>query len=154
MAKIYARIDERLIHGQVTLAWKNAYQITRYIVVDDQVAQDAFRQKLLRASDDTPATFVTVRQAAQTIADHREDTLLVLAAGPMEIKTLADQGVAFDLCNIGNMHMDHDRVQIGTSVAVSPEEKAALVELHRQGIPLEMRRYPDGEPEALDPLFE
>ena len=73
---IYARIDERLIHGQVSLRWKQAYDVTRYIVVDDSSAQDIFRQKLLTANDDTPTDFVTVDQAVQIIPEYKEDVLL------------------------------------------------------------------------------
>ena len=151
---IYARIDERLIHGQVSLRWKQAYDVTRYIVVDDSSAQDTFRQKLLTANDDTPTDFVTVDQAVQIIPEYKEDVLLIIAARPQEILELVNQGVEIPLCNIGNMHMDVDRVQIGTSVAVDASEKQALIQLHEKGVQLEMRPYPHSEPESLDALWE
>lgn len=152
--KIYARIDERLIHGQVSLRWKQAYQITRYIVVDDSCFQDTFRQKLLTANDQTPAVFVSMSDAKQSIEQFEDDTLLLIVPSPREIFELVNQGVHIDLCNIGNMRMDENRVQIGTSVAISPEEKEILQQLLKKGIALEMRPYPESEVESLEMLEE
>ena len=43
-----ARIDFRLIHGQVANLWANARQVSRFMVVDDQVAEDATQKQVLR----------------------------------------------------------------------------------------------------------
>lgn len=151
---VYARIDERLIHGQVSLRWKEAYGVTRYIVVNEEAAKNTFRQKLLMANDDTPADFGTVEQAVQWISQYPQETLLVIAKGPKEILELAEAGISFRTCNIGNMHMDPQRIQVGSSVAISPEEKEVFIQLRDKGVPLEMRCYPDSESEPLDAIFE
>lgn len=38
------RIDDRLIHGQVTTVWTKEAQAGRIIIVDDQVAEDEIRK--------------------------------------------------------------------------------------------------------------
>lgn len=45
------RIDFRLIHGQVANLWANSKQVTRFMVVDDQVSQDATQKQVLRMGD-------------------------------------------------------------------------------------------------------
>lgn len=43
-----ARIDERLIHGQVAYAWSVAYKSEAIMVIDNEAAQDTFQVSLLQ----------------------------------------------------------------------------------------------------------
>jgi PTS system mannose-specific IIB component len=47
MTVVHMRIDNRLIHGQVTASWANAIHTNRLIVTNDQVARDSIQQMLL-----------------------------------------------------------------------------------------------------------
>ena len=40
MAIIHARVDERLIHGQVAMVWTNTVGATRIVVVNDAAVKD------------------------------------------------------------------------------------------------------------------
>ena len=44
---VLARVDSRLLHGQVATAWSKTTQPTRIIVVSDGVAHDDLRKKLI-----------------------------------------------------------------------------------------------------------
>lgn len=44
------RIDDRLIHGQVATVWTKETNVSRIIVVSDEVAQDELRKTLLKQS--------------------------------------------------------------------------------------------------------
>ncbi len=43
-----ARIDDRLIHGQVATVWSKLTGVERIIVISDSVAQDKLRKFLLK----------------------------------------------------------------------------------------------------------
>ena len=43
-----ARVDFRLIHGQVANLWANARQVSRFMVVDDKLATDDTQKQVLR----------------------------------------------------------------------------------------------------------
>lgn len=45
---VLARIDSRLLHGQVATAWTKTTQPNRIIVVSDSVAHDDLRKKLIQ----------------------------------------------------------------------------------------------------------
>ena len=70
-----ARVDFRLIHGQVGNLWANARQVSRFMVVDDQVAEDATQKQVLRMA--TPATcklsVLPVEKAAANILAGKYD---------------------------------------------------------------------------------
>lgn len=53
MAIIGVRIDGRLIHGQVANLWTTKLNITRIMVVDDEVATNAIEKSGLKLA--TPA---------------------------------------------------------------------------------------------------
>ena len=48
MEIVNARIDERMIHGQVAAIWTNLLNATRILVIDDQAAQDDIQKMALR----------------------------------------------------------------------------------------------------------
>ena len=45
---VLARIDDRLIHGQVVTVWSKVTNCQRIIVCDDDVANDTIRATLLK----------------------------------------------------------------------------------------------------------
>lgn len=48
MAIVDARIDDRLIHGQVCSFWIPEYRVDRIVIVDDDIAKDEMRKTALR----------------------------------------------------------------------------------------------------------
>ena len=69
----FARVDERLIHGQVMTAWVKKYWIKKIILVDDEIVQDSFMQEVLSMSA-PQGVKVEVRSAADAAAELSEDT--------------------------------------------------------------------------------
>ena len=42
---VLARVDDRLIHGEVVSVWTPALSVNHIVIVDDGVAADAFNKK-------------------------------------------------------------------------------------------------------------
>ena len=102
-----ARVDFRLIHGQVGNLWANARQVSRFMVVDDQVAEDATQKQVLRMA--TPATcklsVLPVEKAAANILAGKYDAqrLFIVVKKPEVYVKLAKAGVKFDEIILGNI---------------------------------------------------
>ena len=61
-----ARIDDRLIHGQVATVWSKQTGVERIIVISDVVAQDKLRKFLLKAAPPgITANVITVQKMIQ-----------------------------------------------------------------------------------------
>ena len=74
MPIVLQRVDERLIHGQVVLAWGSQLRPDRYLVVDDELADSAWEQDLYRLGADSVAVeFVGVAEARQALDTWRAD---------------------------------------------------------------------------------
>ena len=46
---VLARVDDRLIHGEVVTAWTPTMRANRIIIVDDDVAKDEFNVRVVKA---------------------------------------------------------------------------------------------------------
>jgi PTS system mannose-specific IIB component len=68
----HIRIDDRLIHGQVTVAWLGAVDVNHLIVANDEVARDQLWRTLLRAA--APGVRTSVWSIADTVAHCRAET--------------------------------------------------------------------------------
>ena len=47
---VLARIDDRLIHGQVVTSWVKQTDASRIVIVDSPLTQNTFMQRLLKAA--------------------------------------------------------------------------------------------------------
>ncbi|MFQ5688966.1 MAG: PTS sugar transporter subunit IIB [Gemmatimonadota bacterium] len=117
MPIVLCRIDDRLLHGQVLLGWGGRLGLTRYLVVDDQVAESRLEQALYRTGVFRPATatFVTVEQADQPVKQLQEgaDPAALLTRDARTMRALAERGLLQgQAVNVGGIHSAPGRQRI------------------------------------------
>ena len=71
MSWVLHRIDDRLIHGQVLVAWGARLSPVRIWVVDDAVAASDWERDLFR--DSAPGIDVRVVTVGEAVAAHHEE---------------------------------------------------------------------------------
>jgi PTS system mannose-specific IIB component len=101
----HMRIDNRLIHGQVTVAWVGTIGADHLIVANDEVAADDFQRVLL------PQAARGVRTSVLSIADtvahcanpaSAAENIMILAKFPADALELLEGGVRPIEVNVGN----------------------------------------------------
>ncbi len=101
------RVDNRLIHGQVAVAWTANVKANIIVVVDDEVANDTMQQNLLKMST-PPGVQVRFFTVAKTIEVINKATpqqhILLLARTPIALAALVEGGIKLDEIIIANMH--------------------------------------------------
>jgi PTS system mannose-specific IIB component len=158
MAIVFVRIDNRLIHGQVSAAWMAAFDAGIILVADDGVARDNIQRNVLRMA--APAgcrvDVLSTDDAAQKILSgaYDRDKVFLLVKTPASIKAIVDAGVAVPEVNIGNMHFSPGKRQISKSVSVDDRDVEIFRELAGKGVKLEMRWLPSSRAEPLTKLIE
>jgi mannose/fructose/N-acetylgalactosamine-specific phosphotransferase system component IIB len=101
-----ARIDDRLIHGQVVTAWLPTLgRCDEILVCDDRAAGNPFVQQVLRMAA-PPGQAVRVLSMDETIVDFRQKAndarrVLLLARGPETVLCLLEGGVSIYYLNVG-----------------------------------------------------
>ena len=155
---VRVRIDERLIHGQVALAWSSMFQTTRFMVIDDEVAKDSFQVKLLKmvCPSGVKLSVLPVSEAANNLlADkYPTDRIFVLVKRPETLLHLWDAGVHIESVNVGNMSGRENSILIRKGLCVTQENVQAFRKLNDKGVKLTAQMVPS-DPEAdLIPLLE
>ena len=144
MKIVLARIDDRLIHGQVATVWSKVTGCQRIIVCDDEVAQDEIRSTLLKqvAPPGIKSHVVEVEKAVRVYNNpkYAEDKCLLLFTNPTSVLRLVNAGVDIKSINIGGMSFKEGKHQITGAVSVNDEDIAAFKQLNEKGIELEIRK--------------
>jgi PTS system sorbose-specific IIB component len=91
-----ARIDDRLIHGQVTTVWSKVANARRIIICNDEVYNDEVRRTLLRQAA-PPGMKVNVVNLEKAVAvyhnpQYQNETVFYLFTNPQDVLTMVKQG--------------------------------------------------------------
>ncbi|MDR1568022.1 MAG: mannose/fructose/sorbose PTS transporter subunit IIB [Streptococcaceae bacterium] len=141
-----ARIDDRLIHGQVATAWSKQTGINRIIVVSDEVAEDELRKFLLKEASPLGirSNIISVSRMIDVYRSGllREEKVMLLFTNPSEVVTLVKAGISLTSVNIGGMRFTEGKKMITNFVSVDDKDVEAFLYLANQGIELEIRKVP------------
>ncbi len=139
-----ARIDDRLIHGQVATRWTKETDVTRIIVVSDEVANDHVRKTLLTqvAPPGVTAHVVDVAKMVRVWNNPKygRDRVMLLFTNPTDVERVVEQGVDIKSVNIGGMAFRQGKTQVNNAVSVDEKDIAAFRKLNERGIELEVRK--------------
>jgi PTS system mannose-specific IIB component len=138
MPLVLARIDCRLIHGQVVETWVPHTSADSLIVANDDLAGNPFLRSVMELAV-TPAIRVRFCRLDEAIpvladADRNGKRSILLVASTGDAVTLRKAGAGFNLLNIGNLHYATGKVEISPSVFFSPEDFEALGWLRSHGV--------------------
>lgn len=153
-----ARIDDRLIHGQVVTRWAKEYNIDRIIVINDDIDKDIIRKKLL--TQVTPpgitAHVINIQKAIRVYHNpkYAKDKVIMLFTNPTDVLRLIQGGVSLQSINIGGMAFSHGKKQIHNVISVNKTDIEAFKELNKLGIDLEIRKVPSDSSLKLIKLIE
>lgn len=139
-----ARIDDRLIHGQVATRWTKETNVTRIIVVSDEVAADNVRKTLLTqvAPPGVTAHVVDVAKMIRVWNNPKygHDKVMLLFTNPTDVVRLVEEGVNITSVNIGGMAFRQGKTQVNNAVSVDAKDIEAFKKLNERGIELEVRK--------------
>lgn len=157
MKIVLARIDDRLIHGQVVTSWSKETQCQRIIVCNDDVANDEIRKTLLTqvAPPGVKSHVVGIDKAIRVINNpkYENDRVLLLFTNPTDVLKLVEAGVDIKSVNIGGMSFKEGKNQINGAISVNDEDIKAFDALNNKGIELEIRKVASDSKSNIIPLL-
>ncbi|KAF1297128.1 PTS fructose transporter subunit IIB [Enterococcus sp. JM4C] len=141
-----ARIDDRLIHGQVATAWSKSTDISRILVVSDEVAHDELRKFLLKeaAPPGIKSNVITIKKMIE-VYNHdlfNGIKVMLLFTNPVDVAQLVRAGIKFSSINIGGMRFTDGKRMITNFVSIDETDIEAFRYLDQQGVELEIRKVP------------
>ncbi|VEB96777.1 EIIAB-Man [Cedecea lapagei] len=139
-----ARIDDRLIHGQVATRWTKETNVTRIIVVSDEVAADTVRKTLLTqvAPPGVTAHVVDVAKMIRVYNNpkYAGERVMLLFTNPTDVERIVEGGVKITSVNIGGMAFRQGKTQVNNAISVDDKDIEAFKKLNDRGIELEARK--------------
>jgi mannose/fructose/sorbose-specific phosphotransferase system IIB component len=152
MDLLLARIDDRLIHGQVVVGWARALNIERLVVANDSIAFNAMQRTLMEMAvpSGLKVSLCTIRDAIDLTKKGNSEKALLLFANPHDALVFVRAGGKANSINVGGMHFCNGKRQICSIVCVDERDIQAFKELKALGIELEVRAVPGDARESLE----
>lgn len=145
---VLARVDDRLIHGEVVSVWTPNLGINRIIVVDDDVAADDFNKRVIKAlaPNGVKVNVYTTEKGAEVLKKDPKspnEKIMVLTKTPITYDRMADMGLKLSAVNLGGMGLRDERTPFIKNVACSPAEIEAVKNLIEKGVHVYYQLVPE-----------
>ncbi len=154
---VFARIDDRLIHGQVVEGWVNFLKATTIVVADDKVAANPLQRSIMEIAVPQGLKVVigTVDEICGRLrsADLEKERVILLFSNPSDVLRSLRCGMACDTVNLGGLHYVPGKRKIMDVLALDDDDLSALQEILRRGVRVDIQTVPTEKPQALDKVF-
>ncbi len=148
MPLLLARIDDRLIHGQVTVGWAMHLKPHRIILANNEIAADDWQCQVY-ASSVSPEIAVSILSLAETAvllknSDHSSERIILLTGSAGEMAGLLGIGVNLQQVNVGGLHFGPGKKEMLPYVYLGQLDFFPLRQLLEKGITLSAQQVPGG----------
>lgn len=154
---VLARVDTRLLHGQVAINWNKATNPTRIIVVNDTVAEDEMRKSLLSqaAPPGVRTHAIPISKLVEINDDPRfgDTKAMLLFDNPQDVLEAIKQGVDITEVNLGSMAHTTGKQMINKALSVDAADVETFKELKELGVTFDVRILPGDSRADLDSLL-
>lgn len=157
MSWLLHRIDDRLIHGQVLVAWGQRLNPVRIWLADDAIAASDWERQVYEEA--APGMEVRVTGVAAAAAAHADEAAapggaFLLVRDLATARRLVEAGAAVTSFNVGGLHYSPGKLKVCEYVYLDDADRADAKALLARGVALEVCDVPASKPqplEALDP---
>jgi len=162
MAIVEVRIDDRLIHGQVSNLWVPSLSVERLLIVDDEIVHDEDRKAALKfgCPPQCKLSVFDSQKAADKLSRRIDEGIrvMIVTVGPVPLVRMAEAGYQVPRVTVGNMSRRNDTKPAAKTAYVNAQEVAAFQKLIARGVDVAFQPTPSSRREdfsaALDHIAE
>lgn len=144
---VLARVDSRLLHGQVATSWTKATRPNRIIIVSDEVAKDDMRKKLIEqaAPPGVKANVIPINKMIEITKDTRfgNTRALLLFENPKDVVRVLEGGVEIEEVNVGSLAHSVGKVVVSKVLSMGEEDVKAFETMKEKGVKFDVRKVPN-----------
>ena len=138
MPLLLARIDDRLIHGQVAYGWGRTLRPTFYLVVSDALRRDPLRAEvcLCGVPEEARGRVVSVAEALgpDVLREIESERTLLVMPGAEEAVRLLEGGFPLTELNVGGLHHAPGKVEALPYVFLDDADRERLRAVAARGV--------------------
>ena len=144
---VLARVDDRLIHTEILTLWVPEVRANRIIIVDDVVAKDKFRSKVIKEMA-PKGLIIHVYGIDRAVEKLKEDPsfdgerVIVIAESPIVFEELIKRGIRITQLNVGGMGIRGERKTVARRIACDEMEMESIHQMIRQGVHVYFQTVP------------
>lgn len=142
-----ARVDDRLIHTEILTLWVPEVRANRILIVDDVVAKDKFRSKVIKEM--APKGLIIhvygIERAVEKLKEAPSfdgERVIVIAASPIVFEELMKRGIRIAQLNIGGMGIRGERKTVARRIACDEREMESIHQIIRKGVHVYFQTVP------------
>ena len=155
---VLARIDTRLLHGQVATTWTKMTKPDRIIVCSDGVAQDELRKTMIvqAAPPGVHVHVVPIKKIIEIAHDTRfgNTKAMLLFETPQDMLRAIEGGVEIKEANLGSMAHSVGKVVVTNAVAMDEDDVKTLEAIRECGTKFDVRKVPADNAENFDAMLK
>lgn len=149
----HARVDERLIHGQVATVWTNSLGAERIMVVDDSAVKDELQIGALKMAKPVGVklSILSVNKAIEKILSGKYDDekVFLITRNLDSMASLIDGNVQIKEFNVGNISAKDNSKAIKKSVALTEKDIEVIKRLTDKGVNITAQMIPSESNESI-----
>lgn len=144
---VNARIDERLIHGQVAGIWTTSLDTQRIIVANREATEDPLQKSSLRLA--APSTMrlsvLPPEKAAANInkGKYGKQRIFLLFKTPRDVLEFVEAGGKINALTVGNISYKDGAKEITKSIKLMPQEETIFLNLADTGMTIKAQLVPN-----------
>ncbi len=138
MSIVLARIDSRLVHGQILEAWVPYVGADCIVVASDEVAGTSFQCMVMQAAVPSSVKLIigTLEETVSILssADLLKKRVLLLFANSEDALKVSQLGASYSKLNLGNMHSSAGKDRYTCTIALDQQDIDKLQQVEDQGV--------------------
>lgn len=152
MKIVNARVDERLIHGQVAMVWTNILKADRIVVVNDEAIKDEMQIAALKIAKPAGVKLSLLSKEKAVIRfrdnSYEGQSVFIITKNIMDMAFLVNEIPLVEF-NVGNIAKRAQTRTIKPSVSITQQEEKILLDLLARGIHIRAQMLPTESDESI-----
>lgn len=153
MAIVHARVDERLIHGQVAMVWTNTLGASRIVVVNDAAVKDEMIIAGLKMAKPAGVklSILSVKRAGDKFAagEYQNDKVFLITKSVGDMAALIRAGIQTNAFNVGNVAKREGSIPVKKSVHLTEPDIKDIREMVDRGIKVTAQMLPNESDQSI-----
>lgn len=158
MSIAHFRLDHRLIHGQVALAWSKVTNPNHIIIANDQVVHDELQKSLLKMAAPKQVR-VSIHEVDKVInylnkGTKAEERVFLLVNNIHDARRLCEGVDYLQEINVGNMTKKQDSRKVTEKIFITPNEDADIKALLEKKVNVYFQVLPNDAKESFNDILK